>query len=159
AGVPVVEIAHYTGQPEILDGRLKTLHPKVHGGILADLSKEGHRADLMRAGIEPISLVVVNLYPFREVAARPGATLEELIEMIDIGGPAMVRSAAKNHRHVGVVVDPADYAAIVRELREDGALRDDTRAGLAVKAFAHTAAYDAAIRDTLTARMAGTTTR
>src|SRR5439155_15709268 len=103
AGVPVVEIGHYTGQPEILEGRVKTLHPKVHGGILADLSKESHRADLTRSGIEPIALVVVNLYPFREVAARPGARLEEIIEMIDVGGPAMVRAAAKNHRHVGVV--------------------------------------------------------
>ncbi len=157
AGVPVVEIAHYTGQPEILEGRVKTLHPKVHGGILADLSRETHRADLARSGIEPIALVIVNLYPFREVAARPGARLEEIIEMIDIGGPAMVRAAAKNYRHVGVVVDPADYPAVLRELKESGALRDETRFSLAVKAFAHTASYDAAIRDELDARLARTT--
>jgi phosphoribosylaminoimidazolecarboxamide formyltransferase/IMP cyclohydrolase len=157
AGVPVVEIAHYTGQPEILEGRVKTLHPKVHGGILADLSKESHRADLTRTGIEPIALVIVNLYPFREVAARFGARLEEIIEMIDVGGPAMVRAAAKNHRHVGVVVDPADYPAILRELKEGGVLGDETRFSLAVKAFAHTASYDAAIRDELTARQVGST--
>jgi len=157
AGVPVVEIARYTGQPEILEGRVKTLHPKVHGGILADLAKESHRADLTRSGIEPFALVIVNLYPFHEVAARPGARLEEVIEMIDVGGPAMVRAAAKNHRHVGVVVDPGDYDAVLRELREGGALRDETRFALAVKAFAHTASYDAAIRDELNARLAGTT--
>jgi phosphoribosylaminoimidazolecarboxamide formyltransferase / IMP cyclohydrolase len=154
AGVPVVEIAHYTGQPEILEGRVKTLHPRIHGGILADLSNETHRADLTRSGIEPIALVIVNLYPFREVAARPGARLDEIIEMIDIGGPAMVRAAAKNHRHVGVVVDPVDYTAVLRELKVEGMLRDETRFSLAVKAFAHTASYDAAIRDELQARMA-----
>ncbi len=159
AGVPAVEIAHYTGQPEILEGRVKTLHPKVHGGILADLSKDSHRSDLTRAGIEPIGLVIVNLYPFREVAARPGARLDELIEMIDIGGPAMVRAAAKNYRHVGVVVDPSDYAAVLRELQDGGVLRDETRFQLAVKAFAHTASYDAAIKDELGARLLATTER
>ncbi len=159
AAVPVVEIAHYTGQPEILEGRVKTLHPKVHGGILADLSKESHRSDLTRAGIEPIGLVIVNLYPFREVAARPGARLDEVIEMIDIGGPAMVRAAAKNHRHVGVVVDPSDYPAVLRELKDGGVLRDETRFQLAVKAFAHTASYDAAIKDELGARLLATTER
>jgi phosphoribosylaminoimidazolecarboxamide formyltransferase/IMP cyclohydrolase len=159
AGVAAVEIAHYTGQPEILEGRVKTLHPKVHGGILADLSKESHKSDLKRTGIEPIGLVIVNLYPFREVAARPGARLDEVIEMIDIGGPAMVRAAAKNHRHVGVVVDPSDYPAVLRELKEGGALRDDTRFRLAVKAFAHTASYDAAIRDELGGRLPATTAR
>jgi phosphoribosylaminoimidazolecarboxamide formyltransferase/IMP cyclohydrolase len=158
-GVPVMEIARYTGQPEILEGRVKTLHPKVHGGILADIAKESHRADLDRSGIEPISLVVVNLYPFRDVASRPGASLEELIEMIDIGGPAMVRAAAKNHRHVGVIVDPADYPAVLRELRDGGALRDETRFALAVKAFAHTASYDAAIRDELDRRRTGATAK
>ena len=159
AGVPVVEIAHYTGQPEILEGRVKTLHPKVHGGILADLAKESHRSDLARSGIEPIGLVIVNLYPFREVAGRPGSQLPEVIEMIDIGGPAMVRAAAKNHKHVGVVVDPSDYPGILRELRADGALGDATRLRLAVKAFAHTASYDAAIQAELGSRMAGTAGR
>ncbi len=161
AGVPMTEIARYTGHPEILGGRVKTLHPKIHGGILADLSSEGHRADLARAGIEPIALVVVNLYPFRETAARPGARLDEVIEMIDIGGPAMVRAAAKNHAHVGVVVDPGDYGAVAREIRETGGLSDATRAALAVKAFAHTAAYDAAVHAELKQRTgaAVTTTR
>jgi phosphoribosylaminoimidazolecarboxamide formyltransferase / IMP cyclohydrolase len=154
AGLPVVEISHYTGHPEILDGRVKTLHPRVHGGILADPTKESHRADLVRTGIEPIGLVVVNLYPFREVAARPGAQLDEVIEMIDIGGPALLRAAAKNHRHVGVIVDPADYGRVARELRERGALTDATRRALAAKAFAHTSAYDAAIRDELPRRFA-----
>ena len=158
-GIPVVEITHYTGQPEILEGRVKTLHPKVHGGILADLSKESHRGDLTRSGIEPIGLVVANLYPFRQVAARPGARLDDLIEMIDVGGPAMVRAAAKNYRHAGVVVDPMDYAPVLRELKEQGALGEATRFQLAVKAFAHTAAYDAAIRDELGTRAAGTTAR
>ncbi len=159
AGLPVIEIAHYTGQPEILEGRVKTLHPKVHGGILADLSKESHRGDLTRSGIEPIGLVVVNLYPFRQVAARPGARLDDLIEMIDVGGPAMVRAAAKNYRHAGVVVDPSDYAPVLREIKEQGALGEATRFRLAVKAFAHTAAYDAAIRDELGTRAAVTTAR
>jgi phosphoribosylaminoimidazolecarboxamide formyltransferase/IMP cyclohydrolase len=154
AGVAVVEIAHYTGQPEILEGRVKTLHPKVHGGILADLTKESHRNDLARSGIEPIGLVIVNLYPFRDVAARPGSRLDEVIEMIDVGGPAMVRAAAKNHRHVGVVVDPSDYPELLRELRADGALSDATRLRLAVKAFAHTASYDAAIQAELAGRLA-----
>jgi phosphoribosylaminoimidazolecarboxamide formyltransferase / IMP cyclohydrolase len=154
AGLPVVEISHYTGHPEILDGRVKTLHPRVHGGILADPTKDSHRADLVRTGIEPIGLVIVNLYPFREVAARPGAGLDEVIEMIDIGGPALLRAAAKNHRHVGVVVDPADYTRVAQELRERGALVDETRQALAAKAFAHTAAYDATIRDELPRRFA-----
>src|SRR5581483_11915174 len=125
-----------TGAPEMLGGRVKTLHPKIHGGILADRSKPEHLADLEAQGIEPIDLVVCNLYPFR---AQPG------IEMIDVGGPTMVRAAAKNHAHVGIVVDPADYGAVLDELRRDGALSDDTRRRLARAAFAHTAAYDAAI--------------
>jgi phosphoribosylaminoimidazolecarboxamide formyltransferase/IMP cyclohydrolase len=154
ASLPVVEISDYTGHPEILEGRVKTLHPRVHGGILADPSKEIHRGDMARTGIEPIELVVVNLYPFRQTAARPGVALDDLIEMIDIGGPAMVRAAAKNWRRVGVVVEPADYPRVVRELRESGALRDSTRADLAARAFAHTSAYDAAIRDELPGRFA-----
>ncbi len=154
AGLPVVEISHYTGHPEILEGRVKTLHPRVHGGILADPEKESHRADLVRTGIEPIGLVVVNLYPFREVASRPDARLEELIEMIDIGGPTLIRAAAKNYKHVGVVVDPADYDRVERELAGQGALGEPTRRMLAAKAFAHTAAYDAAIRDELSKHFA-----
>jgi phosphoribosylaminoimidazolecarboxamide formyltransferase/IMP cyclohydrolase len=155
AGVAAVEISHYTGHPEILEGRVKTLHPKVHGGILADPGRETHRADLTRTGIEPIVLVVVNLYPFREAASRPGAPLGELIEMIDVGGPALIRAAAKNHARVGVVVDPADYRPVLDELRRLGALREETRQRLAAKAFAHTAGYDAAIRDELARRFGG----
>ncbi len=154
AGIPVVEISHYTGHPEILEGRVKTLHPRVHGGILADPSKDSHRADMVRTGIEPIGLVIVNLYPFRSAASRPDARLEELIEMIDIGGQTLIRAAAKNYRNVGVVVDPADYAAVLDELRSHGALSEETRASMAAKAFAHTAAYDTAIRDALPARFA-----
>ncbi len=153
ASVPVVEIAHYTGHPEILEGRVKTLHPRVHGGILADPAKESHRADLIRSGIEPIGLVVVNLYPFESVAARADAPLDEVLEMIDIGGPTMIRAAAKNFKHVGVVVDPSDYLGILREIETDGALTEPTRRRLAAKAFAHTAAYDGAIRDALPARL------
>ncbi len=136
AGIPVLDVADVTGSPAILGHRVVTLHPKVHGGILADLSLAEHRDDLAAHGIDPIALVVVNLYPF---GAQPG------IEMIDVGGPTMVRAAAKNHAHVGVVVDPADYDGVLAEIRSDGALGADTRRRLARAAFAHTAAYDAAI--------------
>ncbi len=136
AGVRVVDVADLTGVAPMLGHRVVTLHPKVHGAILADLDLPEHRADLAREGIEPFALVVVNLYPF---ASRPG------IEMIDVGGPTMVRAAAKNHAHVGVVVDPADYALALGELQASGALGAATRRALARKAFAHTASYDAAI--------------
>ncbi len=135
-GIPYTEVSAVTGAPEILGGRVKTLHPKIHGGILADPSQAEHRADLEAQGIEPIGLVVCNLYPFRD---HPG------IEMIDIGGPAMVRAAAKNHDHVAVVVDPAEYGPVLDELRREGSLAGETRRRLARAAFAHTAAYDAAI--------------
>ena len=136
AGVAVTEVEAVTGSPEMLGGRVKTLHPRIHGGILADRSKPDHLDDLRAHGIEPVDLVVSNLYPF---------TAEPSIEMIDIGGPTMVRAAAKNHAHVGIVVDPHDYPSVLDELRRDGRLGDETRLGLARKAFAHTAAYDAAI--------------
>lgn len=136
AGIPVIDVADHTGSPIMLGHRVVTLHPKIHGGILADRHDPEHMADLERHAIDPIDLVVVNLYPFR---SEPG------IEMIDIGGPTMVRAAAKNHAHVGVVVDPADYEAVLGELRAAGELGGDTRRSLARKAFAHTAAYDAAI--------------
>jgi phosphoribosylaminoimidazolecarboxamide formyltransferase/IMP cyclohydrolase len=153
AGLPVVEIGAYTGFPEMLDGRVKTLHPKVHGGILARRDVPAHAAALEKHAIPTIDLVVVNLYPFRETVAKPGCTLEDAIENIDIGGPAMVRSAAKNWGHVGVVVDPADYAPLLAELEAGGrALSAATRFALARKAFAHTAAYDGAIANWLTAR-------
>jgi len=153
AGLPVTEIGIYTGFPEMLDGRVKTLHPKVHGGILARRDLPAHTAALGRHDIPTIDLVVVNLYPFRETVAKPGCTLEDAIENIDIGGPAMVRSAAKNHAHVGVVVDPADYPAVLEEMRAHRAtLTAQTRFALAQKAFSHTAAYDGAISNYLTAR-------
>ncbi len=153
AGLPVTEVAAYTGFPEMLDGRVKTLHPKVHGGILARRDLPAHVAALGSHDIPTIDLVVVNLYPFRETVAKPGCTLEDAIENIDIGGPAMVRSAAKNHAHVGIVVDPADYPALLEELRTHGAtLSAATRFMLAQKAFSHTAAYDGAISNYLTAR-------
>ncbi len=136
AGLPVTDVADHTGSPIMLGHRVVTLHPKIHGGILADRDSAEHRADLEANGIDPIDLVVVNLYPFRD---EPG------IEMIDIGGPTMVRAAAKNHAHVGIAVDPADYDGILTELRADGSLSADSRRRLARAAFAHTAAYDAAI--------------
>ena len=155
AGLPVNEIGSYTGFAEMLDGRVKTLHPKVHAGILARRDLASHRTALAEHAIPTIDLVVVNLYPFRETVARPGCTLDDAIENIDIGGPAMVRSAAKNYAHVGVVVDPADYPALVGELRAGGAtLSQATRFRLAQKAFSHTAAYDGAISNYLTARAA-----
>ena len=136
AGLAVTPVEELTGIPELLGHRVVTLHPNVHAGILADLGDEAHRSDLERHGIEPFELVVCNLYPFAE---RPG------IEMIDIGGPAMVRAAAKNHAWVGVVTSPAHYEAVLAELRETGALAEETRRRLAAEAFARTAAYDAAI--------------
>jgi phosphoribosylaminoimidazolecarboxamide formyltransferase/IMP cyclohydrolase len=153
AGLAVTDIGRYTGFPEMLDGRVKTLHPKVHGGILARRDAAEHMAQIEAHGIPTIDLVVVNLYPFRATVANPACTLEDAIENIDIGGPAMVRSSAKNWRHVGVVVDPGDYDAIVSEIGGNArALSDATRFGLARKAFAHTAAYDGAIANWLTAR-------
>ena len=149
AGLEVVEVATLTGSPEMLGGRVKTLHPRVHGGILARRDHAGDRADVEAQGLRPIDLVVVNLYPFEQTVARPGVAFEDAIEQIDIGGPSMIRSAAKNHAHVGVVVDPADYPAVLAELESAGALADATRRALARKAFERTAAYDAAIGDYL----------
>jgi phosphoribosylaminoimidazolecarboxamide formyltransferase/IMP cyclohydrolase len=143
AGVPVREVSDFTGAPEVLDGRVKTLHPRVHGGILGRPT-EKHRKEMQQAGFVPIDLVVVNLYPFRETVAR-GAPFEDVIENIDIGGPAMIRSAAKNHERVAVVVDPADYARVLGEIQGSGEVSAATRYALARKAFAHTAAYDGAI--------------
>lgn len=136
AGLPVTDVAERTGSPAMLGHRVVTLHPAVHGGLLADLDDAEHRADLERYGIEPIALAVINLYPF---SSNPS------VELIDVGGPAMVRAAAKNHAHVGVVVDPDDYDLVLEELRRDAALTLETRRLLARRAFASTAAYDAAI--------------
>jgi len=146
AGISATEIADHTGFPEMLDGRVKTLHPKVHGGILARRELPVDMQALADHEITTIDLVVVNLYPFTQTVARPDCTLEDAIENIDIGGPAMVRSAAKNYRHVAVVTDSADYEALLAEMgRAHGAVGLDTRFRLAQKAFAHTAAYDGAI--------------
>ena len=145
AGIAVVDVADYTGFPEIMDGRVKTLHPKVHGGILADRDKAHHREAMEEHGIQAIDMVVVNLYPFEETIKKPNVTLEEAIENIDIGGPTMVRAAAKNHRHVIILVDPRDYPWVLEALRERGDLTQEERRRLAAKAFAHTGRYDSLI--------------
>jgi phosphoribosylaminoimidazolecarboxamide formyltransferase/IMP cyclohydrolase len=142
--VAVIRVEDVTGFPEMMDGRVKTLHPKVHGGLLARRDHPGDVASLAQHGITPIDLVAVNLYPFRETVAKPGTTFEQAIEQIDIGGPSMLRSAAKNHADVLVVVDPADYPVVLEALKGGGA-SSDLRRALATKVFAHTAAYDAAI--------------
>ncbi len=154
AGLPVTDVAAVTGFPEMLDGRVKTLHPRIHGGILADRRLEDHRRQLLAAAIAPFELVVVNLYPFAEAAARPGIALDALVEEIDIGGPSMVRAAAKNHANVAVVTSPSRYPAILSALAEEGNVPAGLRAALAVEAFAHTAAYDARIVEELPPRMA-----
>jgi phosphoribosylaminoimidazolecarboxamide formyltransferase/IMP cyclohydrolase len=151
-GVAVTEVADYTGFPEMLDGRVKTLHPKIHGGILARRDFPEHAAALQQHGIPGIDLVAVNLYPFAATVARLDCTLEDAIENIDIGGPAMLRSSAKNHKDVVVVCDPADYARVLAELKDgQGDVSYETRFGLAKKVFAHTAAYDGAITNYLSA--------
>jgi phosphoribosylaminoimidazolecarboxamide formyltransferase/IMP cyclohydrolase len=147
--IPVRDISDLTGFPEMLDGRVKTLHPKVHGGILHRRDHATHRAAVAQHGIEPIDLVVVNLYAFEKTAAAPGVPFEELIENIDIGGPAMIRSAAKNFQDVAVVTSPADYDGIAQEIAKDGGVSIATKWRLAQKAFATTAAYDSAIASTL----------
>ncbi len=152
AQVPVVEIADYTGFPEMLDGRVKTLHPKVHAGILARRDLPAHMQALADGTIPTIDLVVVNLYPFAQTIARDGCTLDDAVENIDIGGPTMVRAAAKNWQHVAVVTDPADYPLLIAEMKAaNGAISIETRFRLARKAFSHTAAYDGAISNYLTA--------
>src|SRR5215475_11118183 len=146
SGVPVLDVSEVTGFPEMLDGRVKTLHPKVHGGILARRDVPAHMRALESHGIGPIDLVVVALYPFEQTVVKPGVGFEEVIENIDIGGPSMIRGAAKNHSAVGVVTDPSQYAEVLEELRANGgALSDATRARLALEAFHRTAQYDAAI--------------
>jgi phosphoribosylaminoimidazolecarboxamide formyltransferase/IMP cyclohydrolase len=150
-GVPALEVSDYTGFPEMMDGRVKTLHPKIHGGILG---RRGLDEGVMAAhGINPIDLVVVNLYPFEATVAKPDCDLETAIENIDIGGPALIRAAAKNHASVGVVVDAADYAGIVAELQTAGSLSHATRFKLAAKSFAHTSKYDAAVAEYLGQRV------
>jgi len=154
-GIAVTEVSAYTGFPEMLDGRVKTLHPKIHAGLLARRDDPGHLAALRSAGIPPIDLLVVNLYPFQASVADPDCSFEEAIENIDIGGPALLRAAAKNHAGVGVVVDPADYARVLEEMRSSGGISEATRFALAKKVFAHTAAYDGAIANYLSSLDAG----
>ena len=149
AGLPVTEVADHTGFPEMLDGRVKTLHPKVHGGLLARRDFPEHMAALQAHGIDTIDLLVVNLYPFEATVAKPGCTLEDAIENIDIGGPAMVRSAAKNWKDVGVLTDASQYAGALAELQADGKLSDKTKFALSVAAFNRISQYDGAISDYL----------
>jgi phosphoribosylaminoimidazolecarboxamide formyltransferase / IMP cyclohydrolase len=152
AGLPVTDVAAVTGAPEMLDGRVKTLHPRIAAGVLADLRLEAHRQQMAEQGIDPFGLVIVNLYRFEQAAQRPGVTDDELIEEIDIGGPTLVRAAAKNHASVGIVVDPEDYPAILAELDVQGQLTEETRRALALKAFRLTALYDATIAASLGGR-------
>ncbi|MBE9154431.1 bifunctional phosphoribosylaminoimidazolecarboxamide formyltransferase/IMP cyclohydrolase [Cyanobium sp. LEGE 06113] len=153
AGLAVTRVAEHTGAPEILGGRVKTLHPRIHGGILARRQDPSHQADLDAQAIDPIDVVVVNLYPFRETVADPAVPFDTAIETIDIGGPAMVRAAAKNHADVAVLTSPQQYGAFLEALAA-GPLRHDLRRRLALEAFAHTAAYDAAISRWLAERLA-----
>ena len=146
AGIAVREVSDYTGFPEIMDGRVKTLHPRVHGGILALRDNPVHEAAMREHEIEGIDLVVINLYPFEATIAKEGVTREEAVEQIDIGGPSMVRSAAKNHRHVGIVTDPSDYGRVLDSLEKNGGCLDEAlRRDLALTAFSRTAEYDATI--------------
>jgi phosphoribosylaminoimidazolecarboxamide formyltransferase / IMP cyclohydrolase len=154
AGLPVTDIAAVTGFPEMLDGRVKTLHPRVHAALLADRRRADHREALAAAGIAPFDLVVVNLYPFAEAARKPGLTFDQLVEEIDIGGPSMVRAAAKNHASVAIVTSPARYAAILEALDTHGEVPLPLRSALAVESYRHTAAYDARIAAELPGRMA-----
>ncbi|WP_417898199.1 bifunctional phosphoribosylaminoimidazolecarboxamide formyltransferase/IMP cyclohydrolase [Bacillus haimaensis] len=149
-GVQVTGISAVTGFPEILDGRVKTLHPMIHGGLLARRGDASHQQQLSEHGITPIDLVVVNLYPFKETISKEGTTFEDAIENIDIGGPTMLRASAKNHQDVTVMVDPADYEGVLNEIRESGKTTVETRRRLAAKVFRHTAAYDAMIARYLT---------
>jgi phosphoribosylaminoimidazolecarboxamide formyltransferase/IMP cyclohydrolase len=150
-GIAVTEVADHTGFPEMLDGRVKTLHPKIHGGLLARRDLPAHMAAIEQHGISGIDLLVVNLYPFEATVAKPGCTLEDAIENIDIGGPAMVRSAAKNWQGVAVLTDPSQYAGVLAEIERDGGVSQATRFSLAVAAFNRISNYDAAISDYLSA--------
>ncbi len=151
AGVPVMEVSDYTGFPEMLDGRLKTLHPKIHGGLLSRRANPKDMEDIKKHGIGTIDLVVVNLYPFEKTIAKPDVTFEEAIENIDIGGPTMLRASSKNFADVAVVVDPADYSRILEEMKKSGGeISREVKLNLAKKVFAHTARYDTLIADYLT---------
>jgi phosphoribosylaminoimidazolecarboxamide formyltransferase/IMP cyclohydrolase len=149
-GVGITEVSDFTGFPEMLDGRVKTLHPKIHGGILGIRENTEHVKTMAQHGIEPIDMVVVNLYAFAKTISRPGCTLEEAIENIDIGGPTLIRAAAKNHRFVAVVTDPSDYPVILEEMKQTGgSVTRNTSLSLAKKAFCLTHTYDGNICDYL----------
>ena len=156
-GIKVTEVVKLTNYPHMLDGRVKTLHPVIHGGILADQTSPAHIKELKKFKIKPFSMVVCNLYPFEHVVSKPNFTHEEAIENIDIGGPCMVRAAAKNYKSVAVVVDPEDYDAVLQELKEEGEIKPATREKLAFKAFKHTRYYDSIIVRYLTAKVEGET--
>ena len=150
AGIPVTEVANYTGFPEMMDGRIKTLHPKIHGALLGKRDNAEHMKQMQAHGIIPIDLVVVNLYPFERTIAKPDCTLEEAIENIDIGGPTMLRSSAKNYHDVAVVTDPKDYEKIIEEIKKSGGMLSlETRFRLAKKVFKLTSQYDKAITEYL----------
>lgn len=149
-GIPVLGVSEVTGFPEILEGRVKTLNPFIHGGLLAKHDDEQHQKQLDEHSIDPIQIVCVNLYPFQQTIAKPGVTTEDAIENIDIGGPTMLRASAKNHQYVTVVVDPVDYNKVIEELKADGKTTLETRRKLAAKVFRHTAAYDALIAEYMT---------
>lgn len=149
-GIPVIGVSEVTGFPEILDGRVKTLNPLVHGGLLAKFDEPSHQKQMAEHNIEPIQIVCVNLYPFQQTIAKPDVTVEDAIENIDIGGPTMLRSSAKNHDYVAVVVDPDDYGTVLEELKNEGSVTKETKRRLAAKVFRHTAAYDAIIAEYMT---------
>ncbi|PKG25149.1 bifunctional phosphoribosylaminoimidazolecarboxamide formyltransferase/IMP cyclohydrolase [Niallia nealsonii] len=150
SGIPVLSVSDVTGFPEILEGRVKTLNPYIHGGLLAKFDEPSHQEQLNEHKIDPIQIVCVNLYPFQETIAKPDVTVEDAIENIDIGGPTMLRASAKNHQYVTVVVDPSDYATVVKELKSKDEVTFDTRRRLAAKVFRHTASYDAMIAQYMT---------
>lgn len=151
AGVTVKDVSEHTGSPEMLDGRVKTLHPRIHGGLLSRRNNPKDMEEIKKHGIDTIDMVVVNLYPFEETIAKPGVAFDEAIENIDIGGPAMLRSASKNFKDVAVIVDPSDYEKVIAEMKSrDGDLSYKTRFELARNVFRHTSRYDAAIADYLT---------
>ena len=150
AGIPVIGVSDVTGFPEILDGRVKTLNPLIHGGLLAKFDDPSHKAQMNEHNIDPIQIVCVNLYPFQQTIEKPDVTVEDAIENIDIGGPTMLRSAAKNHQYVAVVVDPTDYETVISDLKEVNEVKFETRRALAAKVFRHTAAYDSIIANYMT---------
>ncbi|MFN5876163.1 MAG: bifunctional phosphoribosylaminoimidazolecarboxamide formyltransferase/IMP cyclohydrolase, partial [Ignavibacteria bacterium] len=145
AGIPVKSVSDVTGFPEIMDGRVKTLHPKIHGGLLARMDVPEHVEQMQKHGIDKIDLVVINLYPFEQTLANPNSSHEDIVENIDIGGPAMVRASAKNYEHTTIVVNPARYGMIIEHLSSQGSIPLDVREQLAMEAFSHTAYYDARI--------------